>query len=306
MKKNQASLKKIFRPRFLIYWLLLAGLWLLVQLPWRGRLCVGRYLGRLALCIARRRQQIVRKNLALVFPELTPNEQEALYRQCAENVGIGIIESGMAWFYSEARLRQMVRLEADAAAWSLIENHDVGTVLVSVHSTLMELGVRLLGLQLDAAGMYRPLTNPFFEEWMKYQRARAATQLVHFKEMRQVLRLLRQGENLWYALDQDMGKRVSVFTPFFGISCCSVNILPQLKKHTGARWIPVFVWRDDEKREYVVRILPEIVAQAGDSDTIVMQRVNAIFEEEIRRYPAQYFWLHRRFKTRPEGQQTFY
>ena len=113
-------------------------------------------------------------------------------------------------------------------------------VLIGSHSTLMELGVRLLGLYVDAGGMYRPLNDPFYHYWIKHHRARAATELIHYKDMRHTLRFLQAGGNLWYALDQDMGPRVSVFAPFSdwkrraSISCRNCANAPV---RTGYRFI---------------------------------------------------------------------
>jgi len=181
----------------------------------------------------------------------------------------------------------------------------VPVVLIGSHSTLMELGVRLLGLYVAAGGMYRPLNDAYYHYWIKHHRARAATELIHYKDMRHTLRFLQGGGNLWYALDQDMGPRVSVFAPFFGVAAASVNILPKLRQRTGAHWIPVYMWREADGH-YVVRVAPEIKPVAGESDTDVMRRVNTDYEREIRQHPEQYYWLHRRYKNRPDGSRYPY
>lgn len=296
------DLKALCHPKFWGYWFLLGFLWLLVQLPWRMK--IGAYLGRLVFALAKHRRVVAQTNLRLAFPELDEKAYLVLVRRFAESVGQGFIETGMAWFWSEKRLRQISRFEGDAAAIAKLQDAQSPVVLIGSHSTLMELGVRLLGLYVDSAGMYRPLKNSFFERWIKYQRGRAATELVHFKDMRHVLRILRSGGNLWYALDQDMGIRTGVFAPFFGIEACSVNVLPKLRERTGTAWIPVFIWR--EGREYVVKVCAEITPIDGENDAAVMRRVNAVYEAEIRQHPEQYFWVHRRFKTRPNEEEPLY
>lgn len=298
------DLKDLFHLRFIGYWLLLGLLWGMVRLPWRLRMMIGGWIGKLAFALAKHRQAVVHKNLSLVFPELSDKERAVLVRKFALSIGYGFIETGMAWFRSEKYLRSISRFEGDAAALSKVFDANQPVVLVGSHSTLMELGVRLLGLYVKSAGMFRPLKNRFFDRWIYYQRSRAATELVHFKDMRHVLKILKSGGNLWYALDQDMGRRVGVFASFFNIPASSVNVLPKLAERTGAAWIPVFIWR--EKKSYVVRILPEIQPNKGESDIQVMERVNRVYEQEIRRYPEQYFWVHRRFKTRPEANENWY
>lgn len=260
---------------------------------------IGDWFGYLLFALMPYRRQISETNLRLVFPEMKENELQHLLRMHAASVGRGLVETGMAWFLSDKRLRELSVFEADSASLALLRDTTTPVVLVGSHSTLMELGVRLLGLYVDAGGMYRPLKDPFFHHWIKHHRARAATELVHFKDMRHTLRFLQAGGNLWYALDQDMGARVSVFAPFFGIEAASVNILPKLKERTGAHWIPVFMWR--ENGHYVVRVSPEVKIEPNDNDTSVMHRINSIYEKEIRQHPEQYFWLHRRYKNRPDG-----
>ena len=297
--------KHLASPRYLGHWLIAALLWLLVQLPQPLRMTVGGALGRLLYRLMPYRRKISETNLRLAYPELDDAARARLLRENAKSVGRGIIETGMAWYLSEEKLRALSRFEADPASLALLRDPATPVVLIGSHSTLMELGVRLLGLYVDAGGMYRPLNDPFYHYWIKHHRARAATELIHYKDMRHTLRFLQGGGNLWYALDQDMGPRVSVFAPFFGVDAASVNILPKLRQRTGAHWIPVYMWREADGH-YVVRVAPEIQPVAGESDTDVMRRVNTDYEREIRQHPEQYYWLHRRYKNRPDGSRYPY
>ena len=296
---------QLLSPRYLGHWLISGLLWLLVQLPQPLRMAVGGMLGRLFYRILPYRRKISETNLRIAFPDLDDAARAHLLREHAKSVGRGIIETGMAWYLSEEKLRALSRFEADPASLALLRDPATPVVLIGSHSTLMELGVRLLGLYVNAGGMYRPLNDPFYHHWIKHHRARAATELIHYKDMRHTLRFLQGGGNLWYALDQDMGPRVSVFAPFFGVDAASVNILPKLRARTGAHWIPVYMWREADDH-YVVRVAPEIKPIAGESDTDVMRRVNADYEREIRQHPEQYYWLHRRYKNRPDGSRYPY
>ena len=296
--------RQLLSPRYLGHWLIAALLWLLVQLPQPLRMTVGGTLGRLLYRLMPYRRKISETNLRLAYPELDDAARARLLREHAKSVGRGIIETGMAWYLSEEKLRALSRFEADPASLALLRDPTTPVVLIGSHSTLMELGVRLLGLYVKAGGMYRPLNDPFFHHWIRHHRARAATELIHYKDMRHTLRFLQAGGNLWYALDQDMGPRVSVFAPFFGLDAASVNILPKLRERTGAHWVPVYMWREGNR--YIVRVAAEIKPEEGETDTDVMRRVNADYEAEIRRYPEQYYWLHRRYKNRPDGSRYPY
>ena len=264
---------QLLSPRYLGHWLISGLLWLLVQLPQPLRMAVGGMLGRLFYRILPYRRKISETNLRIAFPDLDDAARARLLREHAKSIGRGIIETGMAWYLSEKKLRALSRFEADPAALALLRDPAVPVVLIGSHSPLMELG--------------------------------AATELIHYKDMRHTLRFLQGGGNLWYALDQDMGPRVSVFAPFFGVDAASVNILPKLRARTGAHWIPVYMWREADDH-YVVRVAPEIKPVAGESDTDVMRRVNADYEREIRQHPEQYYWLHRRYKNRPDGSRYPY
>lgn len=300
------QLKKIIHPRYIFYWLLLLFLYPFTFLPKRLQICFGYIFGFIAITVSKSRRKIVKINLKLCFSELNEKELADLYRKFVVSLGLGFIETAIAWFRGEKYLRKISRLEADAKSLEFINNPEQAVVLVGSHSTLLELGVRLLGIYVPSAGMYRPLKNPFFEEWIKFQRARAATELVHFKDMRKVVKILQKGENIWYALDQDMGRKTGVYADFFGRKACSVNILPKLAKIADIQTIPVFIWR--EKNSYVVKILPAISPEiTANSDAIeVMQKVNSVIEKEVRAQPEQYFWVHRRFKNPADGDEYPY
>lgn len=293
--------KSLCHPRFLGHWLLLGLLWLVVHLP--GRMAIGRFLGRMLVRFAPYRSRIIAHNLALAMPEMRESERMQLLKEAAENIGVGIIETGMAWFWSEPALRRISRFSADPQALALVQSK-TPVVLCGSHNTLLELGVRLLSFYVPAAGMYRPLRDPFFDAMIYRKRRAIARDLVSFRDMRHTLRLLQEGENLWYALDQDMGERVSVFAPFFGLPAASVDILPQLHQRTGAQLVPVFMWRE-ANGHYSVRLAAPI-AVAGRDSVAIMSEFNALLEAEIRAHPGQYFWVHRRFKTLPEGGRRYY
>ncbi|MDO5091080.1 MAG: lipid A biosynthesis acyltransferase [Cardiobacteriaceae bacterium] len=293
--------KSFIHPRYLGHWLALGLLWLIVHLP--GRMALGRFFGRLLLRLAPYRGRIIARNLALAFPELSEKARENLLRDAAENIGVGVIETGMAWFWSERALRRISRFSADPEALKLVQG-GTPVVLCGSHNTLLELGVRLLSFYVPAAGMYRPQRDAFFDDMIYRKRRAIARDLVSFRDMRNTLRLLQEGENLWYALDQDMGERVSVFAPFFGIDVASVDILPQLHRRTGAQLVPVFMWREADGH-YSVRLAAPIAVEGRDS-VAIMGEFNALLEAEIRAHPGQYFWVHRRFKTLPGGGRRYY
>lgn len=302
--KKQSDIK-LYAPRYWGYWLILAVLWLLVQLPQYVRMFIGAQLGKLLFILLPYRRNISLININKVFADKNEAQRQTIIEDFRRNLGRGFIETGMSWFLPDSRLKKLSYLEADAEALALINDPNVPVILIGMHSTMLELGLRLLGLYIQSAGMYQPLKGRFFNEWIKRQRSRTATEMIHFQDMRHTLKLLKSGGNIWYALDQDNGPRVSVFVPFFGISAASVNIIPKLHNRTGAHAVPVSIWREADNR-YVVKILPQLKLDGNESDEQVMIRVNTLLEQQIRAYPGQYYWVHRRFKNSPEGGRDQY
>lgn len=294
--------KSLYHPRYWGYWLLIALLWLVVHLP--GRMMLGRLLGRVLTKALPYRGKVIDHNIKIAMPELDDAARARLVQEVAENIGVGLIETGMAWFWSDKALRRLVKFSADPQALALVQSN-APVVFAGSHNTMLELGMRLAAFYIASGATYRPLRNPFFNQIVLHYRNRiAGAELLQFRDMRNTLRLLRQGKNIWYALDQDMGSRVSVFAPFFGRDVACVDILPQLHQRTGAHLVPLFFWRE-ANGQYRVHLGAEIPLARRNSVEI-MTDFNALLESEIRRYPAQYFWVHRRFKTRADGSREAY
>lgn len=287
------------------YYLILFLLRIIVLLPTKSALFIGKLIGRLLYFVLNYRRKIVMDNFNYAFPNLSDLEKKALLKKHFDSVGMGIIEMGFAWFYSEKKLKAISYFECDAESLKILQDKNQGVILLGCHSTLLELGVRLLGLNIHASGMYRPIKNDFFNSWIKQQRERASgsTELVHYKDMRQTLKFLINGNNLWYACDQDMGHESSVFVPFFGLNTATIDILPKLKNKTNAQFIPVYFWRNNNGI-YQVKIYPPF---ANHLEALpLMTLFNQQLEKEIRHYPEQYYWFHRRFKSAPDGTRRVY
>lgn len=293
-----------FHWRHLPHYALLGALWLLCHLPRQSALWLGARLSRLLFVLLPYRKKIVLKNLSFAFPDLSEPEYKALCRAHMDSVGYGMVEMGMAWFWSEEKLRHISRMEIAPEAQSALADPQQAVILMGSHSTLLELGVRLLGLRVAATGMYRPQKSAFFDAWIRYQRLRASNgiPLLHFKDLRKTLSALAAGQKIWYAIDQDMGHEASVFPNFFGLPTATVAIVPKLLKHQKAKLLPIYFWREVDG--YVVKIKAPL--DADQSAFALMQAMNDDLEQEIRAHPEQYFWLHRRFKSDPNGGRRDY
>jgi len=170
----------------------------------------------------------------------------------------------------------------------------------------MEIGARLLAMSLPLAAIYRPLRNPVLEWYQNRSRLAYGEAVISKRDVRSAIRLLRHGGMIWYAPDQDFGPDQTVFAPFFGIQTATLLATHRLAQLTGCAVIPMFPVYDKYQRQYIVHIQPPLSAFPGKDAGDDLARVNALMEAHIRTAPEQYWWIHRRFKTRPPGEASFY
>ena len=285
------------------YWVLGFGLlcWrLFLLLPYPVLRHIGNALGRLfsRLKIGRRRAAIARRNLDLCFPEKSSEEREAILQQNLQAVGMAIIETGMAWFWSDARIKKWSKIEG---LDYLKNNAEKGIILVGVHFLTLELGARILGLAHPGVGVYRPNDNPLFDYIQYRGRIRSNRALLDRKDLRGMIKALRHGETVWYAPDHDYGRKNAVFVPFFAVpeTATTTGSYYLLKSVPQAAVIPFAPLRNEDGSGYTVSISAPVDFTDLDEETAIAARMNRVVEKEILKGVAQYMWLHRRFKTRP-------
>lgn len=285
------------------YWVLGFGLFcwrLLLLLPYPFLRHIGNALGRLfsRLKIGRRRATIARRNLELCFPEKSSEEREAILQQNLQAVGMAIIETGMAWFWSDARIKKWSKIEG---LDYLKNNAEKGIILVGVHFLTLELGARILGLAHPGVGVYRPNDNPLFDYIQYRGRIRSNRALLDRKDLRGMIKALRHGETIWYAPDHDYGRKNAVFVPFFAVpeAATTTGSYYLLKSVPQAAVIPFAPLRNEDGSGYTVSISAPVDFTDLDEETAIAARMNRVVEKEILKGVAQYMWLHRRFKTRP-------
>jgi Kdo2-lipid IVA lauroyltransferase/acyltransferase len=154
--------------------------------------------------------------------------------------------------------------------------------------------------------MYRPLDNPVLEKIVARNRRRLFGELVPHDNIRALVRLLRQGEVVWYAPDQNYRRRQSAMVPFFGIAAPTNTGTARLAMLTGAPVLPFFVQRLPGAKGYRLHLWPALEDFPSDDPVADSARINRIFEQQIERCPEQYFWVHQRFKKRPAGYPDLY
>ncbi|WHI48619.1 LpxL/LpxP family Kdo(2)-lipid IV(A) lauroyl/palmitoleoyl acyltransferase [Microbulbifer sp. TRSA001] len=297
----------LLHPRYWLTWLLFALWFLIAQLPYHWQLAMGRAFGRLMLRVATSRRTIAERNLALCFPELGEDERAELLRRNFESSGIALMETGMAWFRSAAWLRKRFTFEG-LEALQAIQAQGQGVLLMAMHFTTLEIGAAMMGMSITLDGMYRPHKNPVYDYMQRKGRERHTENgsVYQRKDVRGVLRALQRGRAVWYAPDQDYGIKQGIFAPFFDVPAATVTGTSRFARVGKAKVVPYVVTRLDDGSGYRLKIYDPIdQIPSGDElqDAIL---VNQFIEARIREAPEQYMWVHRRFKTRPEGAENVY
>ncbi len=291
-------------PRYWLTWLGMALWRASALLPHTWMLWLGRNLGRGLYRLGGFRRAIAERNLELCFPDLSLTEREALLRRTFENIGISFFEVAMAWWWPWRRIAKRVSLEGFEHIEAL---RGQGALLMAVHFTTLELGGQVLGHYYSYDAMYRPHDNPVYDYLQRRGRlaGHPGSEVFPRKDVRGVMRALRQGRLIWYAPDQDYGPKQSVFVPFFGVSAASVTATAKFAKAGNARVLPFSHVRLPDGH-YRVSIHPPLEQFPSGDEVADAARINRIVEDLVRQQPDQYLWVHRRFKTRPPAEPSLY
>lgn len=275
-----------------------------VYLPAKLQYRIGMLLGQLMQPFMRSRAKVVRRNLELCFPEMSDAEREYLVKKILKNTGMMMIETAISWWASDRQLRRRVTYEG-LEHLEAAKAKGKGVILLTGHFTSMEIGGRLIMLQTPAYVMFRHLKNPLFNAVMMRSRIYHSEGIVMRDDVRAMLRALRKNKVVWYAPDQDFGPRNSIFAKFFGVTAATIPATARMVKMTGAEVVP-FVPKRNSDGSYHIQIFPAWEAYPSGDDIADAQRINDWIESQIRQMPEQYFWLHRRFKTQPDGKGRLY
>ena len=292
-------------PGYWPLWLGLGILYLGIQLPWRWQVSLGRGLGRLMYRVAGKRRKIADTNLRLCFPGLSDQEREKLLRENFQYMGLAIMESGLSWWGKSERLPALGRIKGLQHLEKALQRGK-GVILLTGHMTSLDLGGKILALELlnteyPIQAMYKPAHNLLVNTMMVRGRELQVRRLFKHRDIRSFVRGLHEKLPSWYAPDQDFGLKQSVFADFFGVPTATLTSTARIAAKTGAAVVPYFPIRLPGEEGFEIRILPEWENYPSGDDIADARRVNAAIEAIVREYPAQYLWMHRRFKTRPEG-----
>ena len=304
MSHTPAFSTKLLTPRYWPTWLGLGALWLVAQLPYRLQMGLGRGLGKLMGRLGRERRHVASVNLALCLPELSAAQRRSLLRRHLEAVGMAVVETAMSWWTPTKRLPpvQLEGLEHVTAALQ----QGRGAILLIGHFTCMELYARFLAPHMPLHVTYRQSKNALYEFLLYRAHRHHAPPPIPHTDLRAMFRALKRNEVLWYSPDQNYAGKHSAFVAFFGIPASTITATTRIAASSGAPVIPIQARRLPGNAGYHI-VLQAPLADFPSNDTVHdAARVLRLIEAQVRRYPEQYLWVHRRFKTRPAGEEPVY
>jgi len=295
---NEVKLElSMLSPSYLLTWLGTGFLYVLTLLPIKIQLFLGGQLGSILLFISPQRKNITKINLQLCFPGKTQIELEKMVKEVFMDIGKGLIETGIAWWKSDRFIDKLINKKSN---FEQLDSNNEGCLILLKHSTHAELDIRIISRLPRVGRMYKTQTNKVMNYLMIKARNKYLIGTVTNRQTRRGLTWLRNGHKFLYAADQDYGAKGSEFVPFFGIQAATITLPSDLFKK-GTRVYFFNVMRVNSSYEITL----DEFSQQTDKDGF-LNEMNNFYQKAILETPTQYFWMHRRFKTRPEGEEGFY
>ena len=287
--------------------LLVALLWLLHWLPLSVLAPIGEALGRLLYRVVGARRKVVLTNLRHCFPEWTEGQCREMARRHFRLLGRSLLERGLLWWAPRERLERLIRIDGTERVQALL---DAGTpvILMAPHFVGLDMGGTRVTMAFDIVSIYARQRDKVIDRWLYHGRSRFGDQrlLPRDESIRSTVKAMKAGRPFYYLPDMDHGRRESIFVPFFGISTATITGLPRFARMAGAAVVPCRTRMLPGGAGYAVTLgAPWADYPSGDV-TADVARMNAEIERMVRDAPEQYYWVHRRFKTRPEGERRFY
>jgi KDO2-lipid IV(A) lauroyltransferase len=280
-------------------------LWLLHFLPFRVLVWIGNALGLLLYTLAAERRRVSDINLRLCFPELSNIQRACLARDHFKMFGRGLIERVILWWSSSARINSLITVEG-AEHFNAIKGKPA--ILLTPHFVGMDIGGQWVAQQIDTVCMYANQKNHYLSELLLKKRTRFGNQRLYSRQqgLRPILKGMREGMPFIYPPDQDQGVKDGAFIPFFGVPTATMTSVPRIAQMTGALVVPCITRLLPGAAGYVLTFYPAWENYPSGDDIADTRRMNEFIEQRVREMPEQYFWVHKRFKTRPEGEERFY
>ncbi|SSC11179.1 lipid A biosynthesis acyltransferase [thiotrophic endosymbiont of Bathymodiolus puteoserpentis (Logatchev)] len=295
--------QNFYHPKFIPTWILILLMKLGAKLPFTVQVAIGTVFGKLLYLILPRFKKIAFINIRKCFPDRNKSQVKQLVKQHFTSLGIAFFESANCFYMGNAALKKRYHIKNTQILQDALDQKK-NVILLVGHFTTMMLGGRMLLQNFKFADVYRPQNNALFDAEMTKQFMRHGSTMIKAKDSRTLITTLKSGLPIWYAPDQDLGAKHSTFAPFFGVQTATINATAKLAKIDNTVVIPLSFSRN--KSGYELEFY-RALSDYPSSDALQNATTNnQILQIQILKAPEQYLWIHRRFKTRPEGKASFY
>jgi KDO2-lipid IV(A) lauroyltransferase len=277
-------------------------LWLIHFLPFRIIVAIGNGLGTILYPLATERRNVGDINLKLCFPAMKDETRERLLREHFKLFCRGLLERTILWWSSGTYISSLIRVEG-VEHFEAVK--DKPSILLTPHFVGMDVGGQWIAQHTDTVCMYANQKTPYLTELLLKKRARFRNQRLYSRQqgLRPILKGMRAGLPFIYPPDQDQGVKDGAFIPFFGVLAATMTSLPRIALMTNAKVVPSITRVLPEGEGYVLTFYPAWENYPSGDDIADTRRMNEFIEQRILEMPEQYFWLHKRFKTRPSGEE---
>lgn len=285
--------------------LLLGVMWLLhwLPLPVLGR--IGEAIGSLLFVVMGARRRITRINLRLCLPLLSERERRAIAKQHFRDYARSVLERGVLWWAPEARLKRLIVVEPGVPLAAISSGP---VIFLCPHFVCLDVAGVALTLETPGCSIYSEQKNKVFDEALLKGRSRfhPVKLLSRVDGIKPIIRAMRERLPFFMLPDMDFGFKDAEFVPFFGVPAATLTATARLAAATGAKVIPVIATFLPKYQGWRVRIHPPWEDYPGPDVIEATRRMNTFIEQRVLEAPAEYFWTHKRFKTRPPGEPGFY
>jgi KDO2-lipid IV(A) lauroyltransferase len=244
-------------------------------------------------------------NIHLCFPSLSPAERKKIQIDYFRALVRSFLELGVVWFAPSDVIKKRVQLK-DIHHYDAVKDGPV--IFLAMHALGLEIGGARMGMEFKGVGFFTPHKNPLLDKVIQDSRDRLGDVIMLDRRegLRPMVRAIREGRRLYFLPDMDFGDRDSIFVPFFDIPAATVTTLPRLVSLTKAKVVPVTIWQESGSKGYTVAFHPAWERFPTEDLEQDVLRMNAFVEAQARARPDQYFWGHKRFKTRPTPSDPYF
>ena len=290
-------------PKYFLTWILILLMRVGVFVPFRLQVFFGKIIGKLIYPVMTELRKTAYSNISNCFPDKKQPQVTLLVKQHFEAIGISLFETANAYFASDKKIKKMLIISNEQHFTEALKKEG-GIILLGSHFMPLMLGSRALLIKHTIANIYRPQNNKLFDQVMVKSYVKNGAVMIKSTDTRSIMKAINNSLPIWYAPDQDLGKNNSIFAPFFGIQTATASATARLAKNKNTRVIPYSFFRT--KHGYEMSFDKPLKNYPSGDAIKDASKTNQILEKQILKNPEQYLWIHRRFKTRPEGEESFY